>query len=477
METFWLPKNTEEYDVQNLPRFLTPEEIDYIVSDFPVAYSGAVVNNVNVVFQLLYGGDGFEPSKLIRMKMQGTEEAFATFVNPNDLASDINIRAGWIPAHLQQAIEKRSSRKDIDEAVDRLASKTSGRGMGVVESRKGVRELTRMRLEEEREEEEAEFEREREEFANKRLTLMNIINELPTLASEEKEKEKEKEKGKEREKGEREKGGREREKGEREAEREERGREREKEEKKEGKLIFDRASRKLMYGPIPQINTNYKRIVEQTSGEFAIRTERIDNVDIVMVQDSESLQYGTFVRGLSYFKDLKKKGKGLIYCSGSDKVSKIMTKAVAYCSVIAGVKCTLIIENDQIEADIANYYGADIVKVGKTQEEKRKVIDSLIVDKGDCLEFDSNSYKASVKKNLEEFPSMIEETPKNIWLVYPAPIIEDAFVEAFPDSKIKIITFDEGRKVKVGKDKKKEKIYVEKDNVVFSENDVLWLDY
>jgi DNA-directed RNA polymerase subunit A' len=62
-----------------------------------IDYSGSVVNADNVMFQLIYGGDGLDPSKIHMVKTLGSENRVPAPVDIFALARELNTEAGWIP--------------------------------------------------------------------------------------------------------------------------------------------------------------------------------------------------------------------------------------------------------------------------------------------------------------------------------------------------------------------------------------------
>lgn len=66
------------------------------MEDLAVRYDGSVRNNNNILFQPIYGGDGFDAAELMRVDVKGYDD-LASFFDPIALANELNVKYGFVP--------------------------------------------------------------------------------------------------------------------------------------------------------------------------------------------------------------------------------------------------------------------------------------------------------------------------------------------------------------------------------------------
>jgi len=67
------------------------------LEDIFIGNTGGVINTSRANFQLLYGGDGFDPARLIQVKRAGSDgNPIPSFIDVYDTANDLNAQQGWI---------------------------------------------------------------------------------------------------------------------------------------------------------------------------------------------------------------------------------------------------------------------------------------------------------------------------------------------------------------------------------------------
>lgn len=82
-----------------------------------IGFSGAVVNADNATFQLIYGGDGFDPAKLRMVKTTGSDTKIPSFVDLHGLANELNTKMGWVYVNKkwEKNIRKIGEEKVLDD--------------------------------------------------------------------------------------------------------------------------------------------------------------------------------------------------------------------------------------------------------------------------------------------------------------------------------------------------------------------------
>lgn len=67
------------------------------LEDIYIGNTGGVINTSKASFQLLYGGDGFDPARLIQVKRAGSDgNPIPSFIDVYDTARNMNAKHGWI---------------------------------------------------------------------------------------------------------------------------------------------------------------------------------------------------------------------------------------------------------------------------------------------------------------------------------------------------------------------------------------------
>lgn len=385
-----------------------------------VGLNQSVINNIGIVFQLAYGGDGMDPAKLIRIKPKGYSDGFASFIDPYALARDLNISKGWIPSDIDDGIKFRKQeaakkiakgeQQDFDEEMRRLKI-GYGRGMGMDRSRIGNRGIQNRRLQriveteiqeiqeiQEIKEEPSKSQSEgsgRSQIVRKPLSPEKFAAPVRKFSIEERE------------------------------------------------IVKFEKQEITREAPV-MVDSKYILKVKLAIKSAIFEGSYYKGKSIWTLRDSEKFEYGTFVRGLGYFLKLKDKHEGIITSGRSDSM---FLAIIAFMCSLAKLEAVIVSRktSDQWQSIRAEQYGAKIEQVtdnDKSAKDKlnslsRKypkylVIDGLLNEPDYIQELIVNINAIRQKYNIR--------SPQNIYLKSNFDCVHKALTTCFEDSKIKNIT-------------------------------------
>lgn len=171
---------------------------------------------------------------------------------------------------------------------------------------------------------------------------------------------------------------------------------------------------------------------------------------MIVVEDGSALKYGTKMRSLSFFHDLKSKG----YTSVSMGVRDIWISqtAVAWCCHQAGLQCFLFRTNWpklSPPAEEASRFNVILINVGTkvTRHVSLRDLNNAAVSRAnkipncyhlDTMLFDEEFIQA-LSKGIEKVALNHNLTPKAVWIIAHSGVTALSLSRAFPDAMINIV--------------------------------------
>lgn len=428
------------------------------MENLSIGINGSVMNNIGTVFQLVYGGDGLDPGKLIKIKPKGSTESFASFIDPFDHARNINSRKGWIPYRAKIEIEKRKTKEekkkkefeqkgkyfsDLEEEIENLKT-GRGRGLGSIPEKQGNRGIQNRRLEGRSNTLSSSVSSSSSASASLSSSASSSAStsasssassSASTSASSSKKTVSSKPST----------------------------------EKREIKLvniespspISQSVSKKSMVSEKPssikyshpevvQIDSRYiaKTMISLNSLKMMEITNSksfINGKYVLSILDNQLFHYGTFVRGLKYFTQISKqqKQKGIVSSIRSDSPFLGIISYLCSLAKINPLFVVRMVDSDEENLRIAQNYGAEIIQNKESEQSNQRHAENLSKKRNYQLvnsNLDQQEYVQLLAENLQGIVQKFKIQGGNIYIVKSFECILKAMKICFPDRKVSVLT-------------------------------------
>lgn len=189
----------------------------------------------------------------------------------------------------------------------------------------------------------------------------------------------------------------------------------------------------------------------QTRETYDITVADIQKVgDFVLVQDN-TLKYGTKMRLLPYFKNLK--DRGITEVVGVGSTHGYGQAAAAWCCKEAGLKCTLFVNKERKRTYMTSEaikLGAVVKEIGDISSGKRARMNELTemaenYEKGNPkvahlpIGFFSPESLQVLSENMKNVKNSYNLNPRRIWVVGGTGFVAASLGKAFPNAEILIV--------------------------------------